>query len=551
MPSVENYNDVRPTINIRLPYGLFASFRVFPHYKDIVIFRQVVVCLSWGRCIKEFTMKKRLLILLFIVFTMPMMLVKAQGGAISYGETTTASLTAEVPQAFYSFSGTAGDLVTAYILGWEESFQPTMALVGSNGQQIKFSANDPFTPLHNDARITYRLPADGVYSLLVSSQNNAPGTYTLTVRRAVPAISTALTGSVTLNIPQGAPSLQYGIAASPDAPTTLNIQSLTPGFSVTALLTQPDGQVIAAISGGVSSVSLTVPAGQGNYELVISSADPAVGGDVQISLGEGSSSVGSTPSTDSSSSSNNGGTTTASDPNACVLTASGVNIRTGPSTDYASIGSLNGSMNANGQYSGWYTVSYAGQQGWVYGGVVTATGPCASLPQASAPPPPQPVSTEEAPVTGSPTATPTTGNTGGETQPTPTTAPPPTEASQTAPPDSDFNFTLNRDAGGQFSDAVSNPDGDTTDRIRITVDGLSNQPPNNYREFTVTLVCNGTNTGNLRWGTGGPSSPTNLTCGGSVTIIHTNDSNQTYINVNMSGSSAGYVTYTLVATKNG
>ncbi|GAB4307302.1 MAG: hypothetical protein Kow00117_00460 [Phototrophicales bacterium] len=504
-------------------------------------------------------MKKRIGLIILLILSVSM-LVKAQGGTISYGETTTASLTAEVPQAFYSFSGAAGDLVTAYILGWEESFQPTMALVGSNGQQLQFSANDPLTPLSNDARISYRLPADGVYSLLVSSENNAPGTYTLTLRRAVPVISTALADSVTLNIPQGAPSQQYGVAANANAPTTLNIQSLTNGFGVTVRLTNPAGQVIAAISGGVTNIVLTMPPGDGTYELLISSADPAVGGDVQISLGEASTSStsSSSSSTDSSSSSSSGQTstgTTATDPNACVISASGVNIRTGPGTNYGAIGSLNGSLNATGQYSGWYTVDYAGQQGWVFSGVVTSSGPCAGLPQVSPPPPPAPVVTEEAPVTGSPTATPIPGNTGGGgTSPTsPPPPPPPTEPStQVAPIDSNqLNWTIDRDAGGQFSDAVSNPDGDTNDRIRLTVDGLFNQPPNNYRQFVVTLVCNGTNTGNLSWGTGGPSSPTGLSCGDSITVTHTNESNQTYININMSGSSAGYVTYTLIATKVG
>jgi hypothetical protein len=106
---------------------------------------------------------------------------------------------------------------------------------------------------------------------------------------------------------------------------------------------------------------------------------------------------------------------------------------------------------------------------------------------------------------------------------------------------------LNRDAGGQYSNSVSSPTGDTTDRIRITVAELFNQPPNNTRRFNITMVCTGTGTENLRWGTGGPSSPANLVCGGSVSIFHTNDSNQTFLNVNMQGD--GNVNYTLVATR--
>lgn len=120
----------------------------------------------------------------------------------------------------------------------------------------------------------------------------------------------------------------------------------------------------------------------------------------------------------------------------------------------------------------------------------------------------------------------------------------------TAPPDADqLNWTLDRNAGGQFSDAVSFPSGDTTDRIRVTVDGLNNQPPNNFRRFQFTLVCTGTNTQNLGWGTGGPAAGTGLSCGGSLQQVFTNDSNQLFINVRITSGDPSYVQYTIIATR--
>ncbi len=81
----------------------------------------------------------------------------------------------------------------------------------------------------------------------------------------------------------------------------------------------------------------------------------------------------------------------------------------------------------------------------------------------------------------------------------------------------------------------------------MTIGNLFNQPPNNARDVNITLVCNGTGTENLQWGTGGPNSPTPHGCGSSANVFHTDDSNQTFIYITIPGGSTSYVNYTLIA----
>ena len=415
----------------------------------------------------------------------------AQGGAIAYGQTTTASINAETPQGFFSFNGAAGDIVTAYALGWEVGFQPTLALAGATGQ-LAFSASDPLTPIGNDVRITYQLPQDGPYSLLVGSANGSQGTYTITLRSAAPAISNALVDAVTLNIPLGAPQQQYSITANPAGPVPVNIQSLTPGFGFTAVLNAPNGNVIAAINGGLETANLLIPAGEGTYTLVISSADPAIAGDLQLSLSGASAAPAAQPQPNQPQQPSVV-QPPPNDPNACIVQAAnagGVNVRSGPGTNYNEVGSLIGeiTLNATGQNNGWYYGNFAFGTGWVASSVTIANGPCNNLPFVDAPTAPAqqvapPQATEE--VSASPTA---------PQQPTATQSQPPTPTqptAQTAAPDSNIaqTYNLKSDSGQQVSSDISYPQGDTEDTVNYTITGYDSVT---FRaDFSWTLFCNG------------------------------------------------------------
>ena len=55
-----------------------------------------------------------LLLLLVLAIAGPAL---AQGGVLTYGDNTIGTLSANAPLAFYTFSGSAGDVVTIQVIG--------------------------------------------------------------------------------------------------------------------------------------------------------------------------------------------------------------------------------------------------------------------------------------------------------------------------------------------------------------------------------------------------------------------------------------------------
>lgn len=78
----------------------------------------------------------------------------------------------------------------------------------------------------------------------------------------------------------------------------------------------------------------------------------------------------------------------------CTASGNGINIRSGPGTNYPGIGTLSAGtfLEVTGTNNDWLTVRLNNNRlGWVSHGVVTLNGPCTGLPVIQAPPPPAPV----------------------------------------------------------------------------------------------------------------------------------------------------------------
>lgn len=480
---------------------------------------------------------------------------------VTYGERLTGQVNATQPQVFYSFTGLEGDLIDALVIGISPGMSPTLGLNAPTGQQLAFSTGGSLSAVSGVAHITYRLPSSGTYALQVGALPGAQGDYLLILEGGQVTPAELPTGSsVEIQLAPDIPQQVLMLTGTGDASSGTLFPFNLSGSGYSVHIFTASGETVALYkSGMVGEFSVGLAAGTTYYAVLTAQEEFSA---IAASFGTTAAATSAPPpSTSSSSQPTTTTTTTAGDACTVVSPATGVNVRPGPGTEYnPPIGSLIGTAPVTGQTgTGWYQVTYNGQTGYVAASVVTLTGNCANVQTVTGPPPPSQgttTTTTSATSTPPPTATttgdtaPPTATTAADTAP-PTATPPPTQAVQIAPPTAaQLNWALNRDSGGQFTGAVSNPEGNTSDRIRVTVDGLSNQPPNNFRQFTITLVCNGTNTSNLRWGTGGPSSPTGLQCGGSINITHTNDSNQTFININMTGgSSPGYVSYTLVAVR--
>ena len=90
------------------------------------------------------------------------------------------------------------------------------------------------------------------------------------------------------------------------------------------------------------------------------------------------------------------------DNGACRLASadgSNINIRSGPGTNYPTIGQMSGAteLNVTGINGQWYVVNYSGVQGWIAAWVAALKGNCTALPFVAAPPPPPPTAVPTVP----------------------------------------------------------------------------------------------------------------------------------------------------------
>ena len=113
-----------------------------------------------------------------------------------------------------------------------------------------------------------------------------------------------------------------------------------------------------------------------------------------------------------------------------------------------------------------------------------------------------------------------------------------------APADDGFWFGTDRDDGGTFNETLSSPIGDMSDTIDIIMSNLTLTAPNDFREMTLTLKCEGFNQANIRWGL--PDSP-DLQCGQTVTTTFIHAMNQQAIEiVPLDTNIQTYENYTLI-----
>jgi hypothetical protein len=302
-----------------------------------------------------------------------------------------------------------------------------------------------------------------------------------------------------VDIPATASGRLYRFSADPNHQTQLKLDTDNPDFAFAAEVRDADGNAVAILNGSrLQNASLTIQPGSTVYQLALSSAVARVPGTVSLTLGEPPSRQAAPP--------------TPVPPPCGIISAmdTGIDVRSGPRMDYATIGTLDTAdmLVAHGKIrGGWYLTDVLGHPGWVPGNLVRVYGACDHLPMVLDP---------SIPV---------------------------------APHDREpYVLTVDRDGDGQVSEVISYPNDDPTDFVWINVVNLYDRPPANYREFTVFLTCTGIGMENVRWGA--PSNPTHR-CGESRVLPFMADLSQQPIAITLpSGSEQSYITYTLTAVSN-
>lgn len=527
-----------------------------------------------------------LLMLLLAVIVLPS---NAQPRTLQFGVGAVGQIDAAAPLSLFVFSGIEGELITVEVFGLTAGFTPTLTLL-SPAQQPVGAATGGGAVLS----LVAVLPTDGNYSLLVGSLNGQSGEFAVRLDGGITGqafpmlldeqlraqvVPNGLPQVLTFDASQAGFVLQLGdpFAAVP-APDSLRFA---------AQVIASNGGMLAEFDGVFGALAL-VPPGAGRVYVIISGASVQDAGGLDIVLlspGTLSSSASSSTTSSSSSTSTSSTSTTSTSPlatpevtgpvtttstGACGLIAgpNGVNVRAGDGTNFAPITQIepNGVRPVTGRNANnsWYTINVNGTLGWVAAQVITLTGDCSNLEVLSAgSPPPQPtVSSANPTATTSggnqgPTPTPsaTTDNSQQPTQPGPTATPTatstatstPTTAAPTAPPDNNTHrFNVNRNSGGTFSEFISYPDGDTTDRIEMIVD-LGQVGGEATRTVTLSLNCNGSGTQFVRFTLTSPNAQ-RFGCGQSITVRYSAPFSTGYYYVFMEDGGPAYVNYTLVAT---
>lgn len=316
--------------------------------------------------------------------------------------------------------------------------------------------------------------------------------------------------------PNQAPAV-YNFSADPLRALLLRLDGHTPNFTFSAELTNANGQSIANFDIGLQNAQFTLAPDNGTYSLILSAREnnpplttpirtttfsslqsPLQMGRVTLALLDANAEqqrlierMQPVPSI------------------SCQLINQDQEslslIRVAPNDNFALIGLLSpgGAMDAIGRTdNGWYAVNFAERMGWVSGGVASARGDCAALPLLNNP-----------------------------------TIP-------TAPDDRPTHLVqVDRDGEARFSEAISTPNGDKRDLISVRVINLHTQPPNNYREFTITLECRGEGADQLLWGS---LSTPDFRCGDSITLpFSVTNSRFTFAVTLPEGSRQSYVEYEL------
>ncbi len=321
-----------------------------------------------------------------------------------------------------------------------------------------------------------------------------------------------------VNFPLIASDQIYSFSANPSSSMQVSLYKLPPDLPYEAEVRDTQGNILAKLGGNnLQNTILTLGPNTGLYEIAIKASQSQQEGMLSLLVGDTGNSLSmenttSLPYLNALSATPAYRTIVASNPSDPVYcgirntAGSNVNIRNGPGTNYPVIGTLpigNTLLISGRTDTGWLQVTLNDQQGWVFSGVVVVEGVCNNLPDLT------------------PLATQTT-NTG------------------------ILEMAVDRDGWGDFTQSLVYTDG-SGDLILFKIANLLPSLPNNYREFTLTLLCTGTGTEYVRWGA--PERPS-LYCGHSINIPFTFDYSQQYITVTLADiSGLSNVNYTLSATK--
>ncbi len=316
-----------------------------------------------------------------------------------------------------------------------------------------------------------------------------------------------------VSFPLMAASQIYDFSADAQMAMQISLVPITSNLAYTAELRDERGSIMATVaSSAIQDAVLTIGPGSQHYQVAIKSDNTTLQGilSVQVSRSNAASSpaairaVAAAPTPIVVPYQAVALTIPNANAPCSVSSSSGmsVNLRNGPGTTFGIVGTLvyGTALSVNGQSNnGWYQVIDNGQLEWVSSSVTALGGNCNGLPD----------------------VTPATVNNG------------------------TVQLVIADNGWGSVYEKIASMDANPSELITVSAPALTSTQQ--YQEFTLTLVCSGTGTEELRWGA--TEKPT-LKCGSSVVMPLTPRYREQVIAVTMpQAANSNTVQYTLMASR--
>lgn len=350
------------------------------------------------------------------------------GGELTFDAALQGEIGQSSPLVGYTFEGAAGDSVVVQVTGISLGFNPTVSLLGPTLTQLAAADDSPGSFRRSDALLQSVLPEDGRYTALVGSVGNLAGAFMIRLSEDPASAPIALSPDAPTTVDAAALAgddgwfQRYVFSALDSCPTAVDIQTADGSpFAVGMVVRRAGGEVIGAVQpSNAAGLNLVVPAGSGDYEVLISRygdldqlGQIVIGVSCQANspacLAGGSPLLISTPTPGDAPFA----TATLANSSAAVtgmVSVASANVRVGDGQEFAVLRSLLQGTQVDvigiaSTGSGWYLVRLPdGGEGWMSPQVLTVTGDTGALRPVQPPPrpvaptnPPQPTSLPQQP----------------------------------------------------------------------------------------------------------------------------------------------------------
>lgn len=326
-------------------------------------------------------MKKRAFLLaLLLIVGVVTLAVAQEGGALTYGTVVLGSVPADNAPVQFAFSGTAGDLVTIRVNGATTGMDPNVMLLGPTGDVLASNENLIFEFSRN-AAITYRLPATGNYTIVVSG---TAGDFLMSLdANPAPTITVLeLDAPMTVTLPLADQAQVYAFNTDPFAATTLLIDASSLDAEAYVEVLDANGRRVASLRGDLNNACFSFAPGDELNEIRVAAA-PEIMGSLTFVLGRAPCDFSAQPAPPIQTPQGQTFEIMPIDGACTIGSRNNFNVRGGPGLQYPIliVWAARQPLQVVGQSQDgqWYVVQALGVSGWVAASVVVRAGACDQL----------------------------------------------------------------------------------------------------------------------------------------------------------------------------